>query len=84
MKQIKNQVDENQNPSGERVEFPSPAPARVRIPHPDLLPVRPMVQALASKDSWVRVVFYGKKAPTVAEIDRTIEILCLIRNGWRD
>lgn len=52
------------------------------IPDIDMLPVRPIVQALASKDSWVRIIFYGQQPPTQAELDRTIELLCMIRNGW--
>lgn len=46
------------------------------------LPARPILQTLVSKDSWVRVVFYGKEPTTIPEIDRAIELLCMMRNGW--
>lgn len=39
----------------------------VKIPDIRNLPERSMVQALASKDSWVRVVFYSKEPPTKHE-----------------
>lgn len=55
-----------------------------QIPDINVLPVRPLVQTLASRDSWVRVTFHGKEPPTKAEIERTIELLCMIRNGWDD
>lgn len=53
---------------------------------PDIynIPHRPILQALASKDSWVRVDFFGEQPPTRDEIFRTIELLCMMHNGWDD
>lgn len=46
------------------------------------LPHHQILLTMASMDSWVSVDFYGKEAPTQAEIYRTIELLCLMHNGW--
>jgi hypothetical protein len=54
------------------------------IPDIDLIPRHPILQALASKDSWVKVDFFGKEPPTKAEIFKTIEMLCMMHNGWDD
>lgn len=61
----------------------NPAAATKReIPDINALPARPIMQTLVSKESWVRVVFYGKEPTTKDEIQRTIELLCMIHNGW--
>lgn len=51
---------------------------------PDIynIPHHPILQTLASKDSWVKVDFFGKQPPTKAEIFRAIELLCMMHNGW--
>src|SRR5262249_55633703 len=51
-----------------------------KIPDIDALPVHPILQTLASKDSWVRVVFYGKHPPTKAEQDLINEAARILRN----
>jgi hypothetical protein len=55
---------------------------KIRIPDLNPAEAHPILQTLASKDSWVRVVFYGPQSPTKAEIERTIELLCMMYNGW--
>lgn len=56
--------------------------AAITIPDIDKLQRRPFVQALASRDSWVRIDFYKDETVTKEEIYRAIEILCMIYNGW--
>lgn len=54
------------------------------IPDINTLPPHPILHTLASKQSWVRVEFFGKEAPTRDEIYRTIELLCMMYDGWPD
>jgi hypothetical protein len=46
------------------------------------LPIKPILQAPVSRDSWVKVAFYSENGPTQAEIYRAIELLCEMHNGW--
>ena len=54
------------------------------IPDIQALPCQPLLQTLVSRDTWVVVNFFGANPPTKAEILRSIELLCMMHNGWTD
>lgn len=76
------EVDENQNSSSVGTESSRPAQAAITIPDISLQPRHGVLQTLVSRDTWVRVSFFGKEPPTKAEIFRTMELLEMMHSGW--
>jgi hypothetical protein len=58
--------------------------AVVGIPDINEVPEKPILQALASRDTWVRVTYHSRNPlpPTRAEIFRTMELLEMMYNYW--
>lgn len=54
----------------------------IEIPDINELPCQPMLQTMVSRDTWVRVQFFRKDTVTRSELYRTIELLCMMYNGW--
>lgn len=52
------------------------------IPNISELPCRPALQTMVSRYTWVKVDFFRKDQVTRDDLYRTIELLCMMYNGW--